>query len=64
MAIEGGAKVDLQDGGELVGVHEVNDGDGPATQHAQDTGGQDQPVAPAKRKNENNVLDSEKNLDK
>lgn len=48
MTVEWGSEVNLEDGGELVGVDEVNDGDGSSHQEAKHPGNKHQPKTPTK----------------
>merc|ERR1739844_875012 len=57
--VEGSAKVDLKDGGELVRVDEVNDGDSSAHEDTETAGHQDQPEAPAEVEHEDGLLQSD-----
>ncbi len=56
MSVERGAVVHLQDGGELVRVDEVDDGDGGSHHKAKEAGHQDQPEAPSELEGEDDVL--------
>ena len=57
VSVEGCSIVHLEDGGELVGVHQVDDGDGEAHQAAAGPGDQHQPEAPSQLKVQHNLVD-------
>ena len=54
--VERGPEVDLEDGGELVRVDEVDDGDGAAQEDAENPGHQHQPEAPPEGEDQHGLL--------
>ena len=59
MPVEGCAEVDLQDGGELVRVDQVDDGHRPAHQDTEASGNEDKPEAPTEGELDGGLLEAD-----